>query len=112
MKIQIFDPAMCCSTGVCGPSVDPELVRFAADLDWLARQGVEVERYNLYNQARKLGVSKEDIGQAVEMAQMVRDNPAKSVLALANKYLLIPQTQSASCCGGGESNTSDGKCCG
>lgn len=27
MKIQIYDPAMCCSTGVCGPSVDPELVR-------------------------------------------------------------------------------------
>jgi hypothetical protein len=47
MKIQIFDPPMCCSTGVCGPSVDPELVRFAADLDWLKRQGAEVERYNL-----------------------------------------------------------------
>ena len=47
MKIQIFDPPMCCSTGVCGPSVDPELVQFAADLDWLRRQGIEVERYNL-----------------------------------------------------------------
>ena len=23
-KIEIFDPAMCCSTGVCGPSVNPE----------------------------------------------------------------------------------------
>ena len=22
-KLQVFDPAMCCSTGVCGPSVDP-----------------------------------------------------------------------------------------
>jgi Arsenical resistance operon trans-acting repressor ArsD. len=50
MKIQVFDPPMCCSTGVCGPSVDPELVRFAADLDWLKRQGVEVERYNLTQQ--------------------------------------------------------------
>ena len=47
MKIQVFDPPMCCSTGVCGPSVDPELVRFAADIDWLKRQGVEVERQNL-----------------------------------------------------------------
>ena len=28
MKLEeIYDPAMCCSTGVCGPSVDPELVR-------------------------------------------------------------------------------------
>jgi AhpD family alkylhydroperoxidase len=38
---------MCCSTGVCGPSVDPQLARFAADLDWLKSQGVSVERFNL-----------------------------------------------------------------
>jgi len=50
MKIQVFDPPMCCSTGVCGPSVDPELVRFAADIDWLKRQGVDVERNNLSQQ--------------------------------------------------------------
>lgn len=47
MKIEVFDPAMCCSTGVCGPSVDPDLARFAGDLDWLAAQGVEVSRHNL-----------------------------------------------------------------
>jgi hypothetical protein len=45
--LRVFDPAMCCSTGVCGPSIDPELARFAADLDWLRNQGVSVERYNL-----------------------------------------------------------------
>lgn len=32
MKIEIFDPAMCCATGVCGPSVDPELVRIQESL--------------------------------------------------------------------------------
>jgi len=47
VQLQVFDPAMCCSTGICGPSVDPELVRFAADLDWLTSQGVSVERFNL-----------------------------------------------------------------
>ncbi len=31
-RIQVYDPAMCCSTGVCGPEVDPVLVRFATDL--------------------------------------------------------------------------------
>ena len=46
-KLQVFDPAMCCSTGVCGPSVDPALPRFAADLEWLKSKGVDVERYNL-----------------------------------------------------------------
>jgi hypothetical protein len=48
--IRVFDPAMCCSTGVCGPQVDPELSRFAADVDWLQKQGVSVERYNLSQQ--------------------------------------------------------------
>jgi Arsenical resistance operon protein ArsD len=47
MKVQVFDPAMCCSTGVCGPGVDPQLARIAADLEWLKSKGVEVERYNL-----------------------------------------------------------------
>ena len=45
--LRVFDPAICCSTGVCGPSVDPELARFAADVAWLEAQGVRVERYNL-----------------------------------------------------------------
>ncbi len=45
--IQIYDPPMCCSTGVCGPDVDPKLVQFAADLKWLTEQGVPVERFNL-----------------------------------------------------------------
>ncbi|MGB8886270.1 MAG: arsenite efflux transporter metallochaperone ArsD [Candidatus Korobacteraceae bacterium] len=49
-KIQVFDPAMCCSTGVCGPAVDPVLPRFAADLEWLKSKGVEVERFNLAQQ--------------------------------------------------------------
>lgn len=46
-KLAVYDPAMCCSTGVCGPNVDPKLVQFAADLDWLKSQGVPVERHNL-----------------------------------------------------------------
>ena len=46
-KVQIFDKAMCCSTGVCGPQVDPVLPRFAGDLDWLESQGHDVQRFNL-----------------------------------------------------------------
>jgi len=45
--LSVFDPAMCCSTGVCGPDVDPQLVRFSSDLEWLRAQGVTVERFNL-----------------------------------------------------------------
>ena len=50
VKLQVFDPAMCCSTGVCGPGVDPALPRFAADLEWLKSKDVAVERYNLAQQ--------------------------------------------------------------
>ena len=49
-KIEVFDPAMCCSTGVCGPKVDPSLARFASDLEALKRAGASVTRYNLSQQ--------------------------------------------------------------
>jgi arsenite methyltransferase len=45
--LQVFDPPMCCSTGICGPQVNPVLPRFAADLNWFKSQGVQVERFNL-----------------------------------------------------------------
>lgn len=48
--IQIYDRPMCCSTGICGPSVDPVLPRFAADLEMLRKAGVVVDRYNLAQQ--------------------------------------------------------------
>ncbi|MGG2015581.1 arsenite efflux transporter metallochaperone ArsD [Bacillus sp. S10(2024)] len=46
-KIEIFDPAMCCSTGVCGPSVDPELIRISVAVNNLKNKGIDVTRYNL-----------------------------------------------------------------
>jgi hypothetical protein len=48
--LNVYDPAMCCSSGVCGPDVDPNLVKFSADLDWLTEQGIEVHRFNLAQQ--------------------------------------------------------------
>jgi AhpD family alkylhydroperoxidase len=45
--LAVYDPPMCCSTGVCGPEVDPALVRFAADLKFLQDQGIEVRRFGL-----------------------------------------------------------------
>jgi hypothetical protein len=45
--LTIYDPAMCCSTGICGVEIDQKLVDFAADLDWLKSEGIEVKRINL-----------------------------------------------------------------
>jgi AhpD family alkylhydroperoxidase len=203
-KIQVYDPPMCCSTGICGPSPDPVLPRFVADLQWLAGQGVEVERFNLsqqpqafvanavvkaaltehgneclplllvdgvvvsrgtypvrgalarltrlqatdvsslytpavaelvaigaaiaancepclqyhFDQARKLGVSKDDMARAVKTAQAVKDTPAQSIFDLANRLLQpkaaplgLPVLQ-ASCCAPDEASSSDSSGCG
>ena len=48
--IQVFDPALCCSTGVCGVDVDQALVSFSADLDWAKQNGAKIERFNLAQQ--------------------------------------------------------------
>mgnify|MGYP001476056149 FL=1 len=45
--VLVFDPAMCCPTGLCGPGVDPALLTIARDLRWLESQGVTVERHGL-----------------------------------------------------------------
>lgn len=45
-KLEIFDPALCCSTGVCGPSPDARLTAFASVVSNL-KNSVEVNRYNL-----------------------------------------------------------------
>lgn len=49
-KIQIFDPALCCSSGVCGTDVDQALVSFSADLNWARQNGLLIERVNLAQQ--------------------------------------------------------------
>lgn len=46
-KMQIFEPAMCCSTGLCGVGVDTELLRISTILNSLKKNEVEVDRFNL-----------------------------------------------------------------
>ena len=46
-RVEIFDPAMCCSTGVCGPGVDPELLRVATIISNLQKIGKDIVRHNL-----------------------------------------------------------------
>lgn len=48
-RMQIFEPAMCCSTGLCGVGIDPELLRISTVLNTLKHKGIVVERFNLNN---------------------------------------------------------------
>lgn len=49
-NIEVYDPALCCSTGVCGVDVDQSLVNFSADVEWAKQNGVAVNRFNLAQQ--------------------------------------------------------------
>ena len=46
-QIQVFDPALCCNSGVCGVDVDQALVGFAADAQWAMERGASIQRVNL-----------------------------------------------------------------
>jgi hypothetical protein len=45
--VKIFDPALCCPTGLCGVNIDPELMRIAVVVETLKRKGIVIERFNL-----------------------------------------------------------------
>jgi arsenite-transporting ATPase len=46
-KIEVFEPALCCATGVCGEDIDQALVTFSADMDFIRSSGGDIARYNL-----------------------------------------------------------------
>ncbi len=49
LVVEVYEPALCCSTGVCGQDVYQALVTFSADLDWAVANGGRVDRHNLAN---------------------------------------------------------------
>jgi hypothetical protein len=122
-NVQIYDQAMCCSTGICGPQVDPVLPRFSADLDWLKSQGHDVVRFNLAQDpaefAKNLTVQQMLNSDGVDCLPLVIVNdhvvsrseyPSRENLALWTKTPLKPiqalpvASGSGGCCG-------DSGCC-
>lgn len=47
MKLEFYEKSMCCSSGVCGPSVDDTLVRTSENIEYLKNKysDLEVKRY-------------------------------------------------------------------
>ena len=114
--LQVFDPAMCCTSGVCGPAVDPKLVQFAADLDWLKAAGMLVQRHNLsQNPAafvanQLVNAALAEKGEAALPLLLINGRvavagryPDRAELAdLANlKGVAVTAPGNTSCCGGG-----------
>ena len=127
VTIRVFDPAMCCSTGVCGPSIDPELARFAADVDWLQKQGIEVDRFNLSQQPAAFAETaavKDALRRGVEVLPLVMVDdrvvaegayPSRETLAalagVVVKKLNVAPAASASCCSPGSDVKVKSGCC-
>lgn len=130
-KLEVYDPPMCCSTGVCGPNVDPVLPRFAGDLEWLKGQGVNVVRNNLAQQPMAFAenatvreaLEKEDIaclpliladGKIVSRGAY----PTREVLSSwfdihpGARPFMPEASKSCCCCGASMGSTAqDSKCC-
>src|SRR5664279_5298516 len=56
-KIDVYDPALCCSTGVCGAEVDQDLVDFSGLVRWAEGRGANIERHNLAQQPQDFAAS-------------------------------------------------------
>jgi arsenite methyltransferase len=54
LRIDIYDPPMCCSSGLCGPVLDPTLVAVNDAVLALTKQGVAVARYNPVQQLKEV----------------------------------------------------------
>lgn len=72
MKVEIYDPAMCCSSGLCGPALDPVLIKMNDAVLALKKQGVEVERYNLAQQPKSFMDNK-------KIAELLHKNGKKAL---------------------------------
>lgn len=119
--VKVFDPPMCCSSGVCGTDPDITLSRFAADLQWLQGQGVAVQRFTLSQQPEKF-TSEPVILQAVNARGtgalpivMVEDQvvaegqyPSREQLAGRIGLMTVPTSPSPKAGGCG---CKPGKCC-
>ena len=128
--MKIFEPAMCCPTGLCGVSVDPELLRVSTVLNTLKENGVEVQRYNLTS------VPAEFVKHKAVTEYLQKFGPEKlpvilveDVIVIAGRYPtneeftswldLSADVLGAPCCGGntsccceGEASAEEGCCCG
>jgi hypothetical protein len=67
--VEIFDPPMCCSTGLCGPTVDQTLLTLNEMLMTLEAEGLTVERYQMTSHPQKF-IQNTAVMQLVHAQQM------------------------------------------
>ncbi len=112
--VELFEPAMCCATGVCGPSVNPELLMITGAFEAMDKvDGVQATRYNLSNnpdtfsqRADILAAMADDaetnLPITVVDGQIVKQGtyPTLEELGHYTGLVFVPADENKGCCGG------------
>ena len=92
LNIEIYEEAMCCSTGVCGPEPDETLIKTNQINEYLKQNQIEVQRYNMSNNPNEFIKNKEAIrliqekGIRETIAEVSKISDDKDVLDKIEKY--------------------------
>lgn len=121
-KIEVFEPALCCATGVCGEDLDQQLVTFSADVDFLRSRGADVVRYNLASEPQAFATN--DAAKTFLHLSGSAGLPlvlVDGITAMTGRYPeraqlatwagLEDATPAGGCCGGGISDADASSCC-
>ena len=124
-NIEIFDPAMCCPTGLCGTNIDPNLMRIAVIVDNLKKKGINITRHNLKDEPQiyvtntkvnellqSKGVEALPITLVDGEVAIIGSYPTTKQMAewsgVNLDFIPVPQEDKGSCCG---DNNKGGCCC-
>lgn len=110
LNIEIYEEAMCCSTGVCGPELDETLIKTNQINEYLKQNQIEVQRYNMNNNPNEFIQNKEvirliqDKGNEVLPITFIEGNIAKTGAYItqeeADEIITVNQMRNGGCCGG------------
>ncbi|HDE7953483.1 MULTISPECIES: arsenite efflux transporter metallochaperone ArsD [Mammaliicoccus] len=110
LNIEIYEEAMCCSTGVCGTEPDETLIKTNQINEYLKQNQIEVQRYNMNNNPNEFIKNKEVIrliqekGNEVLPITFIEGNIAKTGAYItqeeADEIITVNQMRNGGCCGG------------
>ncbi len=87
-KITLYEPTLCCSSGVCGPNPDMALVSLQDTIAKCKNQGVETERFQITTHPRKFTENAEVM--KLMQSQQLKCLPITSVDGKIVKYGSYP----------------------
>jgi hypothetical protein len=82
--VEIFDPPMCCPTGLCGPTLDETLLDLNEMILSLQAEGVMIERYQMTSHPQAF-LSNPEVMRLVREQQMA----ALPITAVQGKVIKI-----------------------